>query len=394
MSVFPTVSDHRAANQAGTTALLRLRALELRERTQRVAQFLEQQRLDGLWLSRRENIFWFTSTGVDWPTTTHPARHNGILLIDRQPHLLVNLEAWNTHASTFTELQQQLNADLHLYGADDGATLLTLLGQFASNRQIGTDRNMALPNFQLVAHEFARLRLTLSPTEQYSYRLLSRDMTHILQSVARRIRDQQTEREIAAEIAHQCYLAGIQPTTLLVSADSGIRRYRHPSPREHTVTRYAILVLTGTRGGMHASLTRIVAVDHLPPRLEDKHRLATYLNALCMTHTRPGQNLDAAQQQAAQAFEHDQHPTDWRVRFRGDVLDYATRDTNRVMFARQPVETYQAIAWSSAVNGIQAEDTVLVMPDQHEILTCSEGWPVIEMEIDRKPYFRPDILRL
>ncbi|NDJ78824.1 MAG: M24 family metallopeptidase [Chloroflexi bacterium] len=340
-----------------------------------------------MWLAREENFTWLAGEGLLKATF---GGEIGFLVLGDALYLIHN----DIHDDeTLRRIAELTNAQLCGYVPNQPGSFEALLTDLTRQRRIGTDGDQAF--FQNnIDQLFAQQRLTLTPSEQGQYRTLCRDCASIVQDVARTVRPGQAEKAIAAELAQRFYAAGIKPSLLLISADSGIRRFRHPAPGDNVVNRFAILIAAGTREGRHTAVTRIVAVDGLPPAFDERYRAAMQLNTACMNHSRPHCRLGDVAQERLAAYHASDPTSDWRVRLRADVLDYLPRPVRSRVWRTQEVKPYQAVAWSTGINGIRIEDTFLVLPERNEILTSTENWPVIEVQHAGHTVFRADILRL
>jgi len=369
-------------------AQLKIREDELREKRARVLHLLATHEVDGIWLTRSDNIEWLTG-GMSEYDSQATERLIGLLITEQAVFLLVDRQA---DRSRLAMLEAALGAQV-CETDNDASALNSLLAGLAGSNHIGTDRPRN--RWQQIGGDIARLmRRVLTATEQYRYRALCRDSTAVLQSVGLLIMPGQSEKDIAAEIAQRSYQTGIKPTTILVSADSGIRHNRHPLPGDNAITRYAILVLSGKRAGLNVTLTRIVAVEKMSSRFERKHRIAAYLSALCMHYARPGRTLPDVVQTGQAAFQVQAAPRQWQARFQAGLPGYGMRQIDHDMHIQSPIAAYQPVAWATSINGIRSENSYLVLPDRTELLTHTENWPVFEIRLNDWTYYQPDILRL
>lgn len=366
-----------------------LRRLEFQEKRARVASFLATHDLDAVWLTRWANYAWLTSGYFAYDVAPRTSGQVSCLATADALHIII---ADTKDVAAFTQIATNMGAQLHVFQQQDPRSLPALLNELTGSMAIGTDSEQ--PGWRHVGKDIDRLRLVLTAAEQSRYRALCHDCTVVLQDAAYGVFPAQAEQEIAADIAQRCYAAGITPTALLVSADSGLRPHRHPPPGEHMVSKFAILVLAGTRGGLHAALTRLVAIDQLPSVIEDKYRAAAFLGAVCVDHALPGETLSDVIRAGMAAYHQNGYPADWRIRFRSDILDYHPREARSLVNVSQRLEPYQAVAWSASMNGLRCEDTYLVLPDCTDTLTRTDDWPVIEFKLDNAVHYRPDILRL
>ena len=78
-----------------------------------------------------------------------------------------------------------------------------------------------------------------------------------------------TEREVASRSADALAAVGIDALVTLVAADDRVKRFRHPVPTDLQWKKVLMIVVCARRGGLIASLTRIVC-DGVIPRGPDQ----------------------------------------------------------------------------------------------------------------------------
>jgi Xaa-Pro aminopeptidase len=369
-----------------TTRLLRD---ELSEKHNRVQRFLNQHNLDGVWLTRADNFAWYTGGGTLQTNDAYPPGQSGLLVTKDMTYLVAN----NIEGERL--LQEEIATqpvELCTYEWYKSNARAELLAKLTNRMQIGTDTRW--PNFVLVEHEFARLRFTLTPAEQYRYRGLCYEVTAIVQNIAHTVKQGQTEREVAAQIARDFTSAGITPNLLLVGADSRLNRYADPLPTDNRVCNYLMMVVVGARAGLQTALSRMAAVEHVPNEVEDRYQAVARIAARYVHHTRPGQRLGDILQAGAEAYTIEGYPGEWRTHIQGGVIGYTPRELEATPDTDQAIEPFQAVAWLSCIKGIRCEDTFLALPDRTEVLTRTNDWPVVEIQLEGETYYRPDILRL
>ena len=364
------------------------RQTELTEKQQRVQHFLAEHELDGVWLARRANFAWFTGGGDSHVIEDYTQGEAGLLLLRDKNYLITNNIELRRLCEEETPGLPLVTGTYPWYDAEQPEKLIRSL---VDERRIGAD--MPWPRTELIADEFASLRFVLTAAEQRRFRALCCDCGEILEGIAREVRRGQTERQIAAEIFGQCQRGGITPVVVLVGADDRIAQYRHPLPKDNPVHTYAMLVLVGVRGGLQAALTRLVAVDELPPALIEKHRAVTQIEATYIHHTRPGRTLGQVLAIGAQAYAAAGYPDEWQKHYQGGLCGYAPREVETVPGLDVMVQAYQAAAWLPSISGTKSEDTFLILPDRNEMLTNTDRWPLLDCVVDGQHYARPDILR-
>ncbi|EGZ19564.1 hypothetical protein PHYSODRAFT_253357 [Phytophthora sojae] len=243
-----------------------------------------------------------------------------------------------------------------------------------------------------LAARLAELRSTLTAYEMDVFRALGKDCGELIGEVARVVRPDMTEWEIASQLSAKMWARGITPVVMLVAADERVDNIRHRLPTKKRVKNKAMLVICGQRAGLIASTTRL--------DLLRRHEAATYVDAVVMANTRTagvkaGDMLKLAQDAYAQkGFD-----GEWKFHHQGGCAAYKSREwvanpsVNRVMGLNQ------AYAWNPSVAGTKSEDTVLCYANAQgepvvEVITSSPGWPVIEQTIGDITIARPTILHL
>lgn len=360
---------------------------ELEEKHLRVLRFLDVKKLDGVWLTRRANFAWSTCGGDSHVIEDYTQGEAGLLILRDKTYLVTN----NIEAKRMAE-EEADGFEVVAYPWYDAEQQKKLFASLVGSRRIGSD--VPISDMRLVADEFATLRFVLTVAEQVRFRALCRECGEIIENVARRVRPNKTEREIAAEIFQQCHGCGITPVVVLVGADERIARYRHPLPKDNPVHVYAMLVLVGVRGGLQAALTRLVAVDKLPEGIAQKHEAVTRIEAAYIHHTRPGKTLGQVLEIGAAVYAAEGYPDEWQKHFQGGLIGYAPREVETVPGLDIVVQPFHAAAWLPSISGTKSEDTFLVLPERNEMLTNTTDWPFIEVKIEGCTYYRPSILRL
>ena len=74
----------------------------------------------------------------------------------------------------------------------------------------------------------------------------------------------------------------------LVAADERLRLFRHPTPTDLCWDKTVMIVVCARRGGLIASLTRIVWAGAVPEDLRERTRATAGVNASLLAATKPG----------------------------------------------------------------------------------------------------------
>ncbi|MBD0371338.1 MAG: M24 family metallopeptidase, partial [Pyrinomonadaceae bacterium] len=204
----------------------------------------------------------------------------------------------------------------------------------------------------------------------------------------------ETEREIARRASDALAAYGIHTVVNLVAADERIQKFRHPVPTDKRWERVLMVVVCARRGGLIASLTRIVSAVPLTGELKRRTEAAANVFAQLLSQTRPGATgaelyKVAAREYQRQGFEGEEH-----LHHQGGATGYRTRDWVAHPLSEERVHSSQAFAWNPSITGTKVEETAIVSGDEIEALTRTHGWPEISVEAGGRDYFSPDVLLL
>lgn len=238
-----------------------------------------------------------------------------------------------------------------------------------------------VPGFESL--DAAALRQPLSEGDIERYRSLGREVAAAVETVSRELQSTDVEREVAAGLRISLATAGVDVPVCLVGGGERAQSYRHPTPTDAELGRYAVVSVTGERAGLHASLTRTVAFD-APDWLAERHEAAARVEttALAATRAAAAEAGTAATVFAAieDAYEAVGYPETWRRHPQGGAAGYANREWEATPTATEEIHAPMAYAWSPTVDGARSEDTVLVTEGGFEVLTATDRWPTTTVD--------------
>jgi len=226
-----------------------------------------------------------------------------------------------------------------------------------------------------------RLRFSLLPEEVERARRLAGDAREAIETVARFLEPGRTEHQIASRLAEQVTARGIVPIGLFVAADERGKQYRHPLPTAKIAQRNVILSMVVRRGGLHASLTRMVSFGPACESMHQRHRAVTQVHAAMLDASRPGATLGAVFTAAQRAYAEQGFSDEWRLHHQGGPTGYEPREVRATPESPIPLEENQLVAWNPTIRGAKSEETALVTSGGVELLTAGETvasvqWPV------------------
>ncbi|HEV7698802.1 MAG TPA: M24 family metallopeptidase [Pyrinomonadaceae bacterium] len=360
---------------------------ELDEKTDRLVAIIATSGLGGILINSQPNFAWLTcggSNGIDH--SRDPGAASILVRKDGRRFILANnielprllAEEVSTDLFEPVEFQwQREKAELGLVGT---------LAASICDGTVGLESEFDA--------KIAKCRYTLTDTEVERYRLLGRDAGAAMDRVANKITPDIAEFEIAEVMRAELAVARIDSVVTLVAADERIGWFRHPVPTAKRLERTVLLVTCARRGGLTASLSRMVSVGVPDDNLQQKTEAAAYVNAKLLNATREGTTGTKLYDVAATAYAERGYAGEIERHHQGGATGYRTRDWVAHSSSDELVQPRQAFAWNPSITGTKVEDTVVVDGDRVEVLTPSPGFPSITDVINGREFTATGILTI
>ena len=364
------------------------RRSEFARKIERLRAWLVEERLDGVLISRRDNFAWATAGGDNHVSSVQETGVADLWVDHEQAVVLAN----NIEAARIDEEEME-GLDVEIFAwpwyKDAEAEIHRFVGARAAASDIGKaglrDRRSAI----------AALRYQLVPEEVARYEELGRLTAEAVEGVAFSTSKRETESQVAARLTSALVERGLEPVVTLVAADGRIERYRHPIPKDLPIERAAMLVSCARKGGLIASITRIVHFGRISSDLSERHAAVTQIDAAIMAATRPGRTGAQLFDDIVRFYAEAGYPGEWELHHQGGATGYASRDWKAAPSESKAVLENQAFAWNPSITGTKSEDTIVVTADSFRILTRGKGrWPMRPVEVAGAVIERPDILIL
>ncbi|MFC6875094.1 M24 family metallopeptidase [Halobellus marinus] len=351
---------------------------QLDHRRERLSAFLDSEGLDAVWFGRPNSFAWLTG---------------GSNVVDRDADVGVAAAGY-TREDGFVTITDNIEAErLAAEELPDPFDVVSvpwyessLRGAVAEATPGAGAADFDVPG--LAAIDASRLRRPLSATDIDRYRTLGREVAAAIERVARELRPEDTEREVAAGLRIALATRGIEAPVALVGGSERARTYRHFTPTTAELGEYALLSVTAERGGLYASATRTVAFQDAPPWLTERHETAMRVEATAIDATVRASGVGAGGEEDApggtaggvfaairDAYETLGEPGEWRQHHQGGATGFAGREWFAMPESDEPVETPLGYAYNPTVRGAKSEDTVLVTDAGAEVLTTTGQWP-------------------
>jgi antitoxin VapB len=367
---------------------------EIAEKTERVQRMLARQDLGGLLIGTQHNFAWLSgggSNGIDLSTEAGAGallvRNDGrrFLLANRieMPRLLAEEISEQDFEPVETSWEEEKGVPGYLVAR--ARSLLSDRPALGSDLPLGE-------SCRVVEDAISQCRFELTSDEIERYRSLGQDAAKAIENLARTISPGLTEREIARRALDALAANRIRAVVVLVGADQRLQKFRHPLPTDSPWEKTVMIVVCARRGGLTASLTRIVVAGSVPDDLRKRTHAAASVNASLFAATRAGSTGADLYEVAKNAYARVGYPGEECLHHQGGACGYRTRDWVAHPSSSQRVCARQAFAWNPSITGTKVEETCIAFEDRVELITSTPGWPKIDIRIEDQVYSLPDVL--
>lgn len=364
---------------------------ELATKARRLDGFLEQHRLDGVLLTRRENFSWITCGKYNYIANNSEGGVATILALRGGKRICLANEI---------EAPRMAREELSGTGIEtvsfpwyDRTAAKRIVGEVIGSKKIASDSETFDWELPRLPGDFASLRYTLTPEEIQRYRDGGQRAAAAIERACRALRPGMTEHDAAGLLDHEIHAAGLNPLVTLVSSDERVRNFRHPIPIDKAIRDHVMLVTCADYRGLISNLTRFVRFTPPGEELASKHQAVCNVDAAVNFATRAGRTLGEIFDDLREAYRANGFPDEWKLHHQGGPTGYATRDAVGTPGHPMKVAQNQAFAWNPSITGTKSEDTVLCTADGPEVLTAhSSDWPSITGHAGDRELRRADVL--
>jgi Xaa-Pro aminopeptidase len=322
---------------------------------------MNERGVGALLLSSPANFAWYTGGADNRVDHGDPVGVASVLLTGEGSFILTN----NIEAPRMREEQTPgMEVVEHPWHKEPG----DLLRELAGGASLGTD----VPSVfgQDLSAEISPLRYVLDEDAIETYRRLGEDTSLAVSEAAESLSPETGELEAAASLAAACVERGIFVPVLLAASGERLVRYRHPVPHGGPLGKQAMLVACAERGGLFASVTRMIYFQEPDPQTTGRQEACgEVLRRMREEATRPGHTLAQAFEDCRSFYAEAGFPEGWRDHHQGGMAGYASREIIATPTTHQEIREGQAFAWNPSLVGAKAEETFVLGPDGPEVLT-------------------------
>jgi antitoxin VapB len=370
------------------------RSAEIAEKVGRVERMLAAEGLGGVLLGAQHNFSWLTAGGSNGIDLSRDAGA-GALLVRADGRRFVLASRIEMPRLLAEELAGEEFEPVEFAWEDEKASPTFLADRARALLEgvsaLGSDLPVA-PDVRVVEGALAGCRYKLTPSEVERFRQLGRDAGRAVGDLIKSLQPGETEQEVARRAADALSAGGMRAVVNLVAADKRIGQFRHPVPTARRWEKILMLVVCARRGGLIASLTRIICAGSVDEELRRRTEATARVNAVLLAATRPGANGAELYRTAARAYDAAGFAGEERLHHQGGAAGYRTRDWVAHPASAEVVQDEQAFAWNPSITGTKVEETIIAREDGVEVLTATADWPQIAVEVDGREYLSPGVL--
>jgi Xaa-Pro aminopeptidase len=364
------------------------RRTDIEAKHSRVAAMLREAGRDGMLLLEPENVAWLTA-GATPRGHIDPQTYPAIFCTGESRWLIAsNVDSQRLFEEELDALGFQLKEWPWHWGREQ------FLADLCTNRPVLCDRppDGIQGDFQVVGPQMQKIRRVLSPYEQACLLALGQTVSHALEATCRTLQRNDTEREVAGQLAHRLMHRGVQPVHIGVAADGRSRLYRRFGFTATPVEHYAVLVATARKYGLHATASRTVCFDEVPAELKPEQSAVVRVSASYLASTWP----DAVPREMLSAgrriYHLAGHEHEWLQSPQGFQTGRAAVEATFTPQSAEPLEPGWAVTWVASAGAALSCDSYLVTETGPKPLTPPEVWPMKRIRIQGADCVRPDVL--
>lgn len=353
---------------------------EIIDKKDRVTQIIENNNLDGVYLTKNVNFSWFFAGAEHYIDISSEKSASRILITKND----IIVESDNIEKSRLENEELRFDELIDYDMISWYEERKSKAGNFGYDNEEG--------NHFCVSDQIKKLRMQLTPNEVERYKKLAKQTGNIIEEVAKNIKVGISEYQIASKLAQKCYKKGIIPVVNLVAVDDRVFKYRHPLPKNNTLKKYAMLVICAKKWGLVANATRLVHFGPLSEELNNKYKVLQDIEKIFLDNSQPGNSLKDIFRNSIKQYEKVGYPEEWKKHHQGGLTGYNSREIIADFDTDYIIKENQAFAWNPSITGTKIEDTFLLKNDSLESITETGNWDYNTITIQNKKTLRPNIL--
>lgn len=360
------------------------RAALVEQRHRQLSAFLKERKFDGLLLMRPCSFSWLTAGGDN--TRGSSSDVTSALLITPEARVILsrNTDAGQIFDRQVGGLGFQLK-ERHWY--EDRSILML---DVVRGRTVACDQ--PFERCPEVAPHLAGMRLPLGSSEIRTLRELGRIVSHAVEATARNFQQDDSEAEVAGQLAYRLIRHGVHPERIQVLADGQGHRYRHWSCGPNPIERTCVISAIGRQRGLHAGTSRTVCFGHPTDEIRQPHLDSLLVQATGMFFSQRQWELYETWSRIERIYEKFGHSEEWHFADQGCVTGYELCEAPIVPRSQFRLTEGMPMIWQPSIGPALTMDTMLIGAAGFEMITPMENWPQINVDVKGVMIPRPDVL--
>jgi len=366
------------------------RAAEVEGKVSALRRVMQEQNLDGIYISKQEHFAWITAGGDNIVTRFVEDGVAAIFItMEGRYFICNNIE---TQRMKDEEVLDQLGFEERSMWWYENRTmefindLIGTDGTFAADIPLirGSDANAILRQMEMV----------LTDNEIGRYLHLGKVFSKTIESFMATIQPGDTELEIAGRLGARMWENGIEPVLFLIAADDRIYKYRHPIATDKKLEKYLMISCNARYKGLVTKITRMLHFGKIPAALQEQYLQTVKIENMMAAETKPGVDDIVPFEIAKKMYADFGYPDMWQVHHQGGPQSYTngfyliTEDTHNV------IKLNQCYGYNPTITGTKTEDGFIVTEEGPLFITYPVSFPELKSEIDGVVYSRPGILEV
>ena len=202
----------------------------------------------------------------------------------------------------------------------------------------------------------------------------------------------ETELDVAGQLSHRLVRHGASVERLVVHGDGRGHRCPHRSPSNQPITQTCVVSAVARRWGLHLGGTRVASFGLPDEATVRAHRIASMALATGIRFARHEWSMADVWSRIERIYDKFGEPDAWHGVEQGTLTGYAPCEARFVPGGERALVAGDAVHWHPAVGPVQVGDTVLVGDESNELLTPTEDWPRMTIEVKGTRLDVPGIL--
>ena len=360
----------------------RVEAIEHRHR--RIVDFLKEQALDAALLTRPSSFAWLTGGGNNTRGDSSDVVAALFITADARVVLTRNADSGRLFDREVGGLGFQLKERTW---QEDRSVLMS---DVVRGRGVASDA--PFDNCADYSLRFSGMRLPLETFEIRRLRTLGLELAHCVEATARSFNCGETEADIAGQTAHRMLRRRIHPERIQVWGDGRGERYRHWGFDDDPVEQFCTITAVGRREGLHLAVSRTMAFAGHEQRIRPAHLDTLLVQVTGMCFSRHDWEIYETWNRVERIYEKFGHTEEWHFADQGCVTGYELCEVPIVPKSEFRLQPGMPMIWQSSIGPAQCVDTIAVAKSGFELLTPTESWPKVNVNVKRLPVSRPDVL--